>query len=50
MKKEIDYSPSAIAMRLERLSQLRDVCVSLSKSRKATVATDQERPAKATKR
>jgi hypothetical protein len=36
MKKEIDYSPAAIAMRLERLSQLRDLCVSLSKSKRTT--------------
>ena len=42
MKKEVDYSPNAIAMRLERLSQLRDLCVSLSRSKKATAAKSQE--------
>lgn len=47
MKKEIDYSPAAIAMRLERLSQLRDLCVTLSKSKKTGGSTGEERSAKA---
>jgi hypothetical protein len=33
MKKEVDYSDRAIARRLERLSQLRELCVSLSKAK-----------------
>lgn len=44
MKKEIDYSPEAIARRLERLSQLRDLCVTLSRSKKAIPVTDQQLP------
>jgi len=48
MKKEIDYSPAAIAMRLERLSQLRDLCVSLSRSKRVPSRDgEQESPRKA---
>ncbi|MDP9360836.1 MAG: hypothetical protein M3P29_05220 [Acidobacteriota bacterium] len=33
--KEIDYSDKAISMRITRMAQLRNLCVSLAKSGKA---------------
>jgi len=31
--KQVDYSDRALTMRLKRLSQLRDVCLSLAKAK-----------------
>jgi len=43
MTEQIDYSERAIARRLERLSQLRELCVSLSKARRRPTPSTPQR-------